>query len=160
LLAALNGSLDVVGVGLTQRAEALKEGGRTVLNMDNVGFADITGFLVRQSTLTARRQEIEKLIRIWFECVDFVLSDIEKNAGDTIRYLDAKSATQYTLTGFADALSNEYFPRSVQEAQRILIDESGKFSAVRISKSIVDFLLRERLLEKRPPPLGMIQITE
>jgi ABC-type nitrate/sulfonate/bicarbonate transport system substrate-binding protein len=37
LLAAQSGSLDVVGVGLTQRAEALKQGGRVILNMDDVG---------------------------------------------------------------------------------------------------------------------------
>jgi hypothetical protein len=87
-----------------------------------------------------------------------VFSDIDQNAQYTLAFLNEKSATNFTLDGFKEALSHEYFPTSVDEAQRELINETGKYSVRRISKSVVDFLVREHLLEKAPPPLDIMQL--
>ncbi|MFH1741446.1 MAG: hypothetical protein ABIH23_20770, partial [bacterium] len=43
LLAAINGSVDVSGAGLTQKNEALRKGGRVVLEMQALGQIDIAG---------------------------------------------------------------------------------------------------------------------
>ena len=47
--------------------EAKKRGSRVLLTMQEVGFADVTGFLCKRSTFGRRRADIEKLIRMWFD---------------------------------------------------------------------------------------------
>lgn len=72
LLAVESKSLDLSAAGLTQVAEIQKQGGRLAISMENAGFADITGFICRKSVLDARKADIENLIRVWFDCVDYV----------------------------------------------------------------------------------------
>ena len=76
--------------------------------------------------------------------MDYVFADIDANSKATITYLDEKSATKYSVQGFKGALSNEYFPRSVAQANRELIDETGTYPIKRITDSMVKFLMRGR----------------
>jgi ABC-type nitrate/sulfonate/bicarbonate transport system substrate-binding protein len=158
LLAAEGGSLDVVGAGLTQRAEALKRGGRVVASMESAGFADFGGFVVRGSTLERRRGDLENLIRIWFECVKYVLANLEENSKYTIAYLDAKSATKYSVGEFREALAAEFFPTSIAEARQEFLADSGSFPIRPIASSIAKFLTAEGILKGRSPPLELIDM--
>ena len=151
-LAAEQGSLDIAEAGLTQRTEAERRGARTVLTMDDLGFADLTGFIVKKSTYDRRRKDVENVIRMWFDSVAYVLSDIDKNSKYSLAYLDRTASTRYTLAEYKKALDQEYFPRNLTEAKAQLIDESGRFSAVVIGKAANQYLVQKGTI-KKPAPL-------
>lgn len=158
LLAARSGSLDVAGAGLTHRSEALRTGGRVVLDNQVAGFADVTGFVAKASTLANRREDIEKLLRMWFDSVAHVTSDIEENSTATLDYLARTSATTYTVQSFREALANEYFPTSLDEANRELIAPSGSYSVPRIASIIGDFLQEVGLVKAPPATPDLIEV--
>ncbi len=150
-LAAQAGALDVASAGLTQWNETLEKGGRTVLSMDDLGFADITGFICRQSTLETRRKDIENLIRIWFDSVDYVQSDLDHHAEKPLAYLAQTASTKYTVETYKRALQAEYFPRSLDEAQRSIILSSGKYSLGRIAGDATTYLVDFGVIKQAPP---------
>jgi len=150
LLAARNGDLDVASAGLTQLTEARRTNGRLVLSMETANFADITGFVTTRRKLREKRAEIEAFIRIWFETVDYVLKDPVKNSAYTRAYLDRHGATHYSPEEYAAAVSNEFFPRSIDEMNRTLLSENGAFSMKGISDSAATFLVANGIVKKTP----------
>lgn len=140
LLAAEKGSLDIASAGLTQMTEAKKRGGRVVLQMEDLGFADITGFVCRKSILENRRKDVENVIKMWFDTVTFVMSDLNKNSSIPLEYLAKNSSTQYTLEQYKLALSQEYFPKSILESQQELQTKTGKYSHVKIAEDVLSYM--------------------
>ena len=155
LLAAENGSLDAAAAGLTQRTEALKRHGRVVLTMDDMGAVDPGGFVCKQSVYRNRKKDVEALIRMWFDCADYVLSDLDHHSDTTLAYLKANASTQYTLEEFKRALSPEYVPKSVEEAQKEIVSGQGKYSIADIAALCNDYLL-DIGATKKPVPLPKI----
>jgi ABC-type nitrate/sulfonate/bicarbonate transport system substrate-binding protein len=151
LLATERGSLDITAAGLTQVNEARKRGGQLVITMEDSGFADVTGFIMRRSVLTARRADIEALVRAWFDCVKFVLSDVKTNSQHSLDYLKRSAATRYTLDEYAAALDQEYLPVSLEQAGKDLYTTGGRFDFGRISTDIGDYLLSTHVADARPP---------
>jgi ABC-type nitrate/sulfonate/bicarbonate transport system substrate-binding protein len=158
LLAAQGGGIDVAAAGMTQRNEALEKGGRLVLTMDQLGFADLTGVISRKSTLERRRHDIENLIRMWFDSVNYVYSDIDQNSAIPIAYLDKTASTKYTVASFKRALEAEYLPRSIAEAQRAIIAPDGSFSLKRISSDISAYLVEQKIARNPPPTPSPIEV--
>jgi ABC-type nitrate/sulfonate/bicarbonate transport system substrate-binding protein len=150
-LAAEQRSLDIATAGLTQLTEAQRRGARAVLTMDDVGFADITGFIVKKSVYDQRQRDIHNVIRMWFDSVAFVLSDIDRNSKQSLAYLDKNASTRYTLEEYKRALSQEYFPRTMQEAQAQLIDRTGRFPARAIGETTGAYLVQKGTSRKAPP---------
>lgn len=150
ILATQKGSLQISSAGLTQITEALKQKGKVVLTMEDMGFADVTGFICKKSVLEAKRKEIENLINMWYDCVDYVMTDLDKNSKYSLQYLDEKAATKYTLEQYKTALSQEYFPRTIGEAQKEIVSLSGKYSYKRISEDVADYLLVNKIVDKKP----------
>jgi len=150
LLALENGSLDVAAVGLTQRAEIEKQGGRIILTMESLGFADVTGFITTQSTLDERRQDVDTLLRMWFDSVDYVLSDIPAHSTASLEYLRTHAATQYTLESYSTALAQEFFPRNIQQVRNDILAPGSKYDFSRISKEIVAYLLDNNVVSETP----------
>lgn len=150
LLALENGSLDVAAVGLTQRAEIEKQGGRIILTMESLGFADVTGFITKQSTLDKRRQDIDTILRMWFDSVDYVLSDIPAHSTASLEYLRTHAATQYTLESYSSALAQEFFPRSIQQVRDDILAPGSKYDFSRISREIVAYLLENDVVAETP----------
>lgn len=159
-LAAQSHSLDIASAGLTQITEAEKRGGTVVLSMDNAGFADVTGFICRASTLKQKHQAISALIRIWFDCVHYVTSDIRQNSVESLRYLNSNASTHYTLEQYRAALSQEYFPTSIAQANAQLINKSGKFSAPRIASEISSYIRGRDPTAKTPRRLLFMEIKQ
>jgi ABC-type nitrate/sulfonate/bicarbonate transport system substrate-binding protein len=149
-LAAQNGSLDIAEAGLTQLTEARRNGGRSVLNMEDLGFADITGIIVKESVYKARKHDIDNFIHMWFESVNYVLSDIDNNSKASLAYLNANASTRYSLNEYKLALSQEFFPRSASEAATTLIEKDGKFSYRRISQSVTEYLVVHGSVKNAP----------
>ena len=128
LLAAFNGSIDMSSAGLTQRNEGVQRGGRVVLDMEVMGLVDIGGFIVKKSVLKAKRDDIITFIKMWLDCIDFVMADIDTNSAESLRYLKEQSSTKYTLEQYKTALSQEYFPRNIEQVKKNILSENAKFS--------------------------------
>jgi ABC-type nitrate/sulfonate/bicarbonate transport system substrate-binding protein len=141
LLATENGSLDLAGAGLTQRTEAIKRKGRVVLTMDTVGILDPGGFVCKASTYNQRKREVEALIRMWYDCTGYVLSDLDHHSDATLAYLKSNASTQYTLAEFKSALAQEYIPKSLAEAEREMISSDGRYSMDRLGGEISKYLV-------------------
>jgi ABC-type nitrate/sulfonate/bicarbonate transport system substrate-binding protein len=158
ILAAQSGSLDIAEAGLTQMTEARKQGGRVILTMEDLGFADITGFICKKSTLEKKRVEIEKLIKMWFESVQYVMNDLDHNSSYSLKYLDSKASTKYTLQQYKEALSQEYFPVSVDEANNSIVSDTGKYSYRRIGEDVTQYLLQVKKVSQAPTKPSFITI--
>ena len=152
LLAVESKSLDLSAAGLTQVAEIQKQGGHLVISMEDAGFADITGFICRKSVLESRKADIENLIRVWFDCVDYVFTDMKANSANSLAYLKANAATQYTFDQYSSALSQEYLPRSLEDLSTNILQPGSKFDMARIGKEINAYLV-SRSIVKSPTPI-------
>lgn len=160
LLATQSGSLDISSAGLTQLTEAKKRGGRVVLDMETMNFAnDMTGFVCKKSTLINREDEIKNFIRMWYECVDYVFKDLEKNSNISLEYLNNKAATKYSLEQYKAALSQEYFSKSIDEANKVFISEEGKYYYKRVANDIINYLEENDIVKKRPKIPEFININ-
>ncbi len=157
-LAAQNGSLDIASAGLTQRTEAIKRHGRVVLTMDALNLIDPGGFICKQSTYQKRKKEIESLIRMWYDCSHYVLSDLDHHSNETLAYLKANASTQYTLDEFKKALSQEYIPQSIAEAQKEIVSGKGQYSINEIGKLCNQYLLDIGATKTAQPLPHMITI--
>ncbi len=69
--------------------------------MDDLGYADITGFVCKKSTFENHKEDIVSVIKIWFDSVRYVLSDIDTNSKNSLDYLNPNYAIEiknYTLS--------------------------------------------------------------
>lgn len=157
LLAAQAGDLDVTAVGLTQLTEAKNRGGTVILDMDQLGFADMTGFIVKKSILENKKAHVENVIRMWFDSVHYVLSDINNHSAVSLEYLNKHAATKYTLESYKAALAQEYFPTSFKELEKEILSKDGQFNSHRIHNYISGFLSSQGIIDPNPePPLFSI----
>lgn len=156
LLAMASGSLDVSSAGLTQLNEAKRRGGSLILSMEDSGFADVTGFICRKSTLEKKRKQIEDLIRMWFDSVNYVLEDTKSHSQTSLTYLRQQAATQYTYDEYITALGQEFLPRTVNEANEALYKKGSAFDVSRIANEIEAYLVDTHLINQKrelPDPL-------
>lgn len=159
ILALQSGGLDFASAGLTQRNEVEKQGGKVALSFNTLGFADITGFICKKSVFEKRRKEIEALIKMWFDCVDFVMQDVDKHVTiATLPYLDKNASTKYTIETYKTAISQEIFPRSIQEARATIIADTAGFNAVSIYQTLADYLVKNGKVKIRPARPQFIDI--
>jgi ABC-type nitrate/sulfonate/bicarbonate transport system substrate-binding protein len=150
LLATQSMSLDIAAAGLTQTTEAIKSGGRIVLRMEDLGFADITGLICRDSLLRTRRADVLGLVRSWFDSVAFVYADLRRNCTESLAYLKRSAATRYTFAEYERALSQEYIPRSPDEARSAFMSEDARFSIQRIADDMAVYLSSVRGITTLP----------
>ncbi|GMV20765.1 MAG: hypothetical protein AMXMBFR57_07140 [Acidimicrobiia bacterium] len=157
LLALESGSLDAASAGLTQLNEASRRGGRLVLAMEDLGVADITGFIARRSTIDARRADLEGLVRAWFSSVDYVMQDLDVNSASSIDYLRRQASTQYSLEEYKAALSQEFLPRSLAELEAGILAPGAQFDFDRLVQEINEYLVATgRVTTPAPAPLPLL----
>ena len=151
-LAAQQGSLDIATAGLTQLTETNRRGGRTVLTMADMRFADLTGFIVKKSVWDHRRKDVENLIRMWFDSVDYVYTDIDRNSAASLAYLNKNASTRYTLAEYKSALDQEFLPRSVTAAEQAFVKLDGQFPAPTIGAAANRYLMEQGVI-RQPTPI-------
>ncbi|MGH9424711.1 MAG: ABC transporter substrate-binding protein, partial [Terriglobia bacterium] len=151
LLALETKSLDLAAAGLPQVTEARKRGGRLVISMEDAGFADVTGFICRKRTLESKRELIEALIRVWFQSVNYVYADLEKNSVHSLDYLRKNAATKYSYEEYIQALSQEYLPRSLEDLRSNVLAHGSQYDFSRIGTSINGYLTTNGLVDKPSP---------
>jgi hypothetical protein len=159
LLAVESKSLDLSAAGLTQVTEIQKQGGRLAISMENAGFADITGFIARKSMIESRRSDLENLIRTWFDCVDYVFTNVKSNSVHSLSYLKSNAATQYTFDEYSAALAQEYLPRSLGELRADVLQPNARYDMTRIGQEINAYLLAHSII-KSPTPIPVPLMTE
>jgi ABC-type nitrate/sulfonate/bicarbonate transport system substrate-binding protein len=160
LLAAENGSLDATAAGLTQRTEALKRKGRVVTTMDAVNLVDIAGFVCKESVYKKHKKDIESMVKIWCDCANYVLSDPDHHSAPALDYLKANASTHYTIDEFKRALSYEYFPRNIADAQREIVSKDGKYSFERASRLCSDYLFDTGATKTKVPMPHLIPLDD
>lgn len=158
LLAAINGSVDVTSAGLTQKNEAVRRGGRVVLSMEDMNQVDIAGFIARKSTLENRRKEIESLLQMWFDSSSYVLSDLPNHSKQSLDYLRKSSSTRYTIDDYRNALNQEFFPRSVADAEKAIIKKDGKYHYRDVVDDCVAYYLETGAIKKRPDNIELLNL--
>ena len=89
-------------------------------------------------------EELTKLVRIWFESVRALFSNVDQQSEYLRAYLDKAASTKYTLEEYKAALEFQEFPRSVTEAEALFINPDGTFYWKRNWDIINDFLLDTR----------------
>ena len=159
LLAAENGSIDATEAGLTQRNEAMSKGGKVVIDSATLNSVDVSGFVVKQSTLAAKRSEIEDFIRVWYDSTNYVLSDLDHNSAESITYLDKQSATQYTVDSFKAALSHEVFPRSIDDVNKLILNSGAQYDFDQIKNNLIAFELQNKIITESPQNISIIDIA-
>jgi ABC-type nitrate/sulfonate/bicarbonate transport system substrate-binding protein len=160
LLAAQNGSLDMTAAGRPQRAEALKRGGRVVVSADILNFFDANGIACKLSTLKTKRKQIQAFIHMWFDCVNYVDSDMDKNSKCSREYLDKTASTRYTLLEYKQSLADDYFPHSCADASREMISPSGKYSLDKEYRDIIAYLKAVDAFNKPPAPPKILDMSQ
>lgn len=162
ILGLESGSLDIASAGLTERNEVEKRGGEVKLSFETLGFADITGFICKKSVYEKRKPEIEKLIKIWFDCVDYVMTDVDNHIDLTLEYLKENASTQYTIESYKRAISQEYFPRSIKETTQNIISSSAHFSSIKIYENVTSYLVKNKIVDKKPvqPQFISVEIND
>jgi hypothetical protein len=160
LLAAINGSVDATSAGLTQRNEAIQKGCRVVLDSKDLKSIDIAGFVVKQSTLAAKQSEIEDFVRIWFDSINYVMSDPANNLAEPIAYLDKTSSTHYTVKTYQQALANEVFPKSIADANTIMLNKGAEFDFNAVKDSLVSFMLSNGVITEQPQNVDILNIAQ
>lgn len=127
LPAFLNGDLDIVGAGVTQRTEAMRYGHKVLIDMESLGFAEIIGLVTTKHYADAHKKELDKLVSIWFQSIDSLMKDPDKFAKPVLEYLEKTASTKYSIEEYKTALSYQLFPQSLQEADDVFFKEKGKF---------------------------------
>ena len=128
-----------------------------VLSMEDAGFADVTGFICRRKTLDARRGDVN-VIRMWFDCVNYVTADLQGHSATSLDYIQKTASTQYTFDEYRAALSQEFLPRTVEEASSAMYRPGGQFDFNRISSEIGDYVVTRKLTKSKPPvPVPLVQ---
>lgn len=155
-----NKSLELTSAGLTQKNEVLNLGGQINLTMDDLGFADVTGFICKKKVYNEKKEQIHNLIKMWYDCVSYVMVDIENNSKQSMEYLRKNASTQYSIEQYKIALSQEYFPLSIVESNNEIISDSGSFSYKKISEDIADYVFAKGLVKQKPRIPMLITISE
>lgn len=158
LLAADNGSVDVTSAGLTQKNEAIKRGGRVVLEMADMGQVDIAGFIAKRSTLQNKRKEIIAFLKVWPEAIAYTLSDIKNNSDHPLEYLRRNSSTKYTIEEFTNALSQEVLPMTLQDLNDKVIAPGSLYDYRYVVDTAVAYYLETGQLKEPPKNIEMLEI--
>jgi ABC-type nitrate/sulfonate/bicarbonate transport system substrate-binding protein len=159
LLAADNGAVDVTSAGLTQKNEAIKRGGRVVLEMADMGQVDIAGFIAKRSTLQSKRQEIIAFLKAWPEAVAYTLSDIKNNSKHPLEYLRRRSSTRYTIEEFTRALSQEVLPMKLQDLENKVLAPGSQYDYRNVVDTAVAYYIETGQLKEPPQHIEMLEIN-
>jgi ABC-type nitrate/sulfonate/bicarbonate transport system substrate-binding protein len=116
-----------------------------------MGLGDITGFVCKKSYLQKNPEKIKSVIRAWFESVNYTFKDLNSHSKRVLEYLAKHAATKYTLSSFKEALSNEYFPKTIQEAQKEIIDDNGSYSHRNLYNTVTNYLIDRQLIKQKTP---------
>jgi NitT/TauT family transport system substrate-binding protein len=127
LPALLSGVLDIAAAGVTQRTEALRRGNVVLLEIEDLGFAEIIGLMTTRSYYESNREQLESLRKSWFETIQALRQNPQKNTRGIIEYLAQNASTKYSFDEYMAALGAQEFPLTEDEADAMFMEPAGRF---------------------------------
>jgi len=113
---------------------------------------ELNAFACKESTFKKRKKDIENLVRMWYDCTNYVIGDVDHNATETLAYLKKNAATQYTLNEYKRTVAEEYFPKSMKEAEERLVSSDSDYSMHQQGENVLEYLKEIGVKAPGKPP--------
>jgi len=127
LAAFLTGNGDAFIGGIPQRTRAGKEGMIEMLTGVDLGPAPINGIVSTKEYYKSNRENILKILKVWFRIVQYVDSNIDEAALIIVNKLNETSSANFTIDDFKKFWNNyEHYPIDLTAIDNDILSESGK----------------------------------
>ncbi|WP_075343147.1 ABC transporter substrate-binding protein [Tenacibaculum agarivorans] len=126
LAAFLSGEGDAYIGGIPQRTRATKEGMVEMLTGVDLGPAPINGIVSTKSFYNSNKDDVLKLLKVWFKIVNYTNDNMEEVAEIIVSKLNETSASNFTVDDFKIFWNNyEHYPATIEEIQNSILDSDG-----------------------------------
>lgn len=126
LAAFLSGSGDAYMGGIPQRTRAVKEGMTEVILGLDLGPAPINGLVTTRAYLSAHRDVLLKIMKVWFRTASYTNNNIDEVGTFISQDLNKRTGAKFTVADFRGAWNGlEHFVDSPSYAQRDVLSPSG-----------------------------------
>jgi ABC-type nitrate/sulfonate/bicarbonate transport system substrate-binding protein len=127
LAAFLTGKGDAFIGGIPQRTRAKKEGMVEMLTGSDLGPAPINGFVSTKTFAREHRDELLKLLKVWFRIVNYVDGNIDEGGTIIVNELNARSGANFTLDDFKTFWNKiEHYPPNPEAIEQDILSPNGR----------------------------------
>lgn len=127
LAAFMAGSGDAYIGGIPQRAFATRNGMVEMLTGADIGPPPINGFVTSQTFASTRRDDLLKMIRVWFRLVKFVNDSLDVAAAEMASELNAAGNSGFTADEFKSFWNKlEHYPSTPREVEDQILKPTGR----------------------------------
>lgn len=113
--------------GIPQRTRAGKEGMIEMLTGIDLGPAPINGIVSTKEFYNSHKDEITKILKVWFKIVNYVENNKDDAASIIIKRLNETSSANFTVEDFKKFWNNyEHYPMSPSEVDKEILSETGR----------------------------------
>jgi NitT/TauT family transport system substrate-binding protein len=127
LAAFLTGNGDAYIGGIPQRTRAGKEGMVEMLTGIDLGPAPINGIVSTKDFYKNHKEEIIKILKVWFRIVNYVEENKDEAAAIIVKKLNETSSANFTIDDFKLFWNNyEHYPLSPEIVDKEILSETGR----------------------------------
>lgn len=144
LSAFLRGDGDAFSAGVTQHMTAYKQGAVPLLTAGDLGLVVIDGIVTRESFAEEHPEQLKKLTRLWFKSISTMDKDLNRGASIVIEELNKHGSYTFDVGDYEYTwLYTQYYPTSIEEAQKALLEENSPYYWKRSWDKNNQFLMKE-----------------
>jgi len=126
LAAFLTGNGDAYIGGIPQRTRAGQEGMIEMLTGTDLGPAPINGIVSTKGFYLEHKEEILKILKVWFRIVQFTESNIDDAAAIIVKKVNETSSANFTVDDFKKFWNNyEHYPINLAAIDQDILSEDG-----------------------------------
>ena len=126
LAAFLTGNGDAFIGGIPQRTRAGKEGMIEMLTGIDLGPAPINGIVSTKEFYKDNKEDILKILKVWFRIVQYVDSNIDEAGAIIVKKLNETSSANFTVDDFKKFWNNyEHYPIDLNAIDNDILSETG-----------------------------------
>jgi len=126
LAAFLTGNGDAFIGGIPQRTRAGKEGMIEMLTGIDLGPAPINGIVSTKEFYKGNKENILKILKVWFRIVQYVDSNIDEAGAIIVKKLNETSSANFTVDDFKKFWNNyEHYPIDLNAIDNDILSETG-----------------------------------
>ena len=126
LAAFLTNNGDAFIGGIPQRTRAGKEGMIEMLTGVDLGPAPINGIVSTKEFYKSNKDEVLKILKVWFKIVQYVDSNIDEAGAIITKKLNETSSANFTIDDFKTFWNNyEHYPIDLNAIDNDILSESG-----------------------------------
>ena len=152
LRAFLAGEGDGYSGGLTERTEARRHGGVELVTSADLLPPVIDGLVTTKTFASTHKDEMNKLIAVWFRTITWMDEDLDNRSKVVIDYLSSQGATRYTVEEYKYAWQHaQVFPKSPSEMQDTILAASAPYYWKRSWDANNQFLLKQSKISSPVP---------